>query len=241
VFVLDGENAQENPNPQAYSWSRVPNPSSPPHSNQGGGRRGGRGSGRGRGRGRGRGHHEKIKCYCIFHKENDDHSSNYCPDKKRFEAILEEERKEKDRARTINHSAPSWQNLSFGRNSFANPFQPPQFQPPSSTYPQPPPWKSQTFQAQNIERRPIEQHPIAPPPPPFKGPSAPPLPAKLEGQSDPLPSVGTILPISGGSTLEFETKRDGSTTSARCGTFVWREQSKKQDGLTSQSPSQRKM
>jgi hypothetical protein len=48
------------------------------------------------------------------------------------------------------------------------------------------------------------------------------------------------MPISGGSALEFET-RNGNTTSARCGTFVWREESKKQDGLTSQSPSQRKM
>jgi hypothetical protein len=34
------------------------------------------------------------------------------------------------------------------------------------------------------------------------------LPAKLEGQSDPLPSVGTIMPISGGSALEFETKKE---------------------------------
>jgi hypothetical protein len=131
----------------------------------------------------------RKKWYFIFHKENDDHNSNYCPDKKRFEAILEEERKEKERASTVNHSAPAWQNPSFGRNSFANPFQPPQFQSPPSTYSQPPPWQSQTFQAQNIERRPIEQHPIAPPPPPFKGPSAPPVPAKLEGQNDPLPSV----------------------------------------------------
>jgi hypothetical protein len=34
------------------------------------------------------------------------------------------------------------------------------------------------------------------------------LPAKLEGQSDPLPSVRTIMPISGGSVLEFETKKE---------------------------------
>jgi hypothetical protein len=61
VFGLDDENAQENPNPQADSQSMVPNPPSPPHSNQGGGRRGGRGGGRGRGRGRGRGHQEKRK------------------------------------------------------------------------------------------------------------------------------------------------------------------------------------
>jgi hypothetical protein len=53
---------------------------------------GGRGGCRGRGRGRGRGYHEKRKWYYIFHKENGDHNSNYCPDKKRFEAILEEER-----------------------------------------------------------------------------------------------------------------------------------------------------
>jgi hypothetical protein len=31
---------------------------------------------------------------------------------------------------------------------------------------------------------------------------------KLEGQNDPLPSVGTILPISGGSALEFYSKKD---------------------------------
>jgi hypothetical protein len=166
---------------------------------------GGRGGGRGRGRGRGRGHQEKTKWYYIFHKENNDHSSNYCPDNKRFEAILEEEKKERERASAINHSTPAWQNPNFGRNSFANPLQPPQFQPHVPTYTQPPPWQSQTFQAQNIERRPIEQHPIAPPPP-FKGPTAPPVPVKLEGQNDPLPSVGTILPISGGSTLEFESK-----------------------------------
>jgi hypothetical protein len=34
------------------------------------------------------------------------------------------------------------------------------------------------------------------------------LPTKLEGQNDPLPSVGTILPISGGSALEFESKKE---------------------------------
>jgi hypothetical protein len=43
VFGLDGENAQENPSPQADSQSLVPSPPSPPHSNQGGGRRGGKG------------------------------------------------------------------------------------------------------------------------------------------------------------------------------------------------------
>jgi hypothetical protein len=50
----------------------------------------------------------RRKWYCIFHKENNDHSSNYCPDKKTFEAILEEERKEKERASAVNHSAPAW-------------------------------------------------------------------------------------------------------------------------------------
>jgi hypothetical protein len=38
----------------------------------------------------------KRKWYCIFHKKNDDHSSNYCPDKKRFEAILEKKKREKE-------------------------------------------------------------------------------------------------------------------------------------------------
>jgi hypothetical protein len=33
------------------------------------------------------------------------------------------------------------------------------------------------------------------------------MPAKLEGQNDPLPFVGTILPIFGGSALEFESKK----------------------------------
>jgi hypothetical protein len=147
VFGLDGENAQENPNTQGDSQNQTPSLPSPPHSNKGGSCRGGRGGDRGRGRGRGRGHQEKRKWYCIFHKENDDHSSNYFPDKKRFEAILEEEKKEKERTSAINHSAPAWQNHDFRRNSFANPFQPPQFQPPIPTYTQPPPWQSQAFQA----------------------------------------------------------------------------------------------
>jgi hypothetical protein len=34
------------------------------------------------------------------------------------------------------------------------------------------------------------------------------MPAKLEGQNDFLPSVGTIMLISGGSALEFETKKE---------------------------------
>jgi hypothetical protein len=88
--------------------------------------------------------------------------------RKIFEAILEEERKEKERVGTVNHSAPAWQNPNFWRTSFANPFQPPQFQLPVPTNTPLPPWQSQTFQAQNIERRPIEKHPIAPPPPPSR-------------------------------------------------------------------------
>jgi hypothetical protein len=183
-------------------------PPIPPQHNQGGGRRGGTGGGRGRGRGRGRGHKEKRKWYCIFYKENDDHSSNYCPDKKRFEAILEEDKKEKERNNYVNHSAPAWQNPSIGRNPFVNPFQPPHFSPPIPNYTQPPPWQSQVFQAQNVEHRPIDQYLIAPPPPPYKGPTTAPLPTKLEGQSAPLPSVGTILPISGGFALEFDCKKD---------------------------------
>jgi hypothetical protein len=43
VFGLDGENAQENPNPQADSQSLVSSLPSPSHSGQGGGRIGGRG------------------------------------------------------------------------------------------------------------------------------------------------------------------------------------------------------
>jgi hypothetical protein len=95
--------------------------------NQGGRCRGGRGDRRGRGRCRGRGHQEKRKWYYIFHKENDNHSSNYCPDKKRFEATLEEEKKEKERNNFVNHSAPAWQNPNFGRNPFVSPFQPSHF------------------------------------------------------------------------------------------------------------------
>jgi hypothetical protein len=34
------------------------------------------------------------------------------------------------------------------------------------------------------------------------------VPAKLEGQNDPLPSIGTSLPISGSSPLEFDSKKD---------------------------------
>jgi hypothetical protein len=126
--------------------------------------------------------------------------------RKDLRLFLKKKGKDKERASTVNHSAPAWQNPSFGRNSFANPFQPPQFQPHVPTYTQIPPLQSQTFQTQNIESRPIEHQPITPPPPPFKGPTAPPIPSKLEGQNDPLPSVGSIMPISGGSVLEFEKK-----------------------------------
>jgi hypothetical protein len=90
VLSLEGEVAQETCNPQ----SDTPNqnsPPSPPQQYQGGGCRGGKGGDRGRGRG----YQEKRKWYCIFHKANDNHSSNYYPYKKRFEAILEEEKKEK--------------------------------------------------------------------------------------------------------------------------------------------------
>jgi hypothetical protein len=130
------------------------------------------------------------------------------PDKKRFEAILEEEKKEKEMNNSVNHCTLAWQNPNFGRNPFASHFQPPHFQPPIPTYTQSPPWQSQVFQAQNVEHMPIDQNPIGPPRPPYKGPTAPPVPAKLEGQNDPLPSVGTILPISGGSALEFDSKKD---------------------------------
>jgi hypothetical protein len=34
------------------------------------------------------------------------------------------------------------------------------------------------------------------------------MPAKLEGQNDPLPFIETIMPTSGGSTLEFRTKKE---------------------------------
>jgi hypothetical protein len=66
IFCLDGEIAQENPNPQSNTPNQNSSPPSPPHQNHGGGRRGGRG----KGRGRGRGHQEKRKWYCIFQKEN---------------------------------------------------------------------------------------------------------------------------------------------------------------------------
>jgi hypothetical protein len=36
IFGLDGENAQENPNPQGDSQNQTPSLPSPPHSNQGG-------------------------------------------------------------------------------------------------------------------------------------------------------------------------------------------------------------
>jgi hypothetical protein len=139
-----------------------------------------------------------------------------------FEAILNEEKKEKERNNFVNHSVPAWQNPNFGRKSFANPFQPPHFPPSIPSYTQPPPWQSQVFQVQNVERRPIDQHPIAPPSPPYKGPTTPPLPAKLEGQNDPLSSVGTILPISGAPLWSLVARRTGSITFVRSGTFVWR-------------------
>jgi hypothetical protein len=162
VFGLKGETVQENCNPQSDAPAKTKTNQVPLQQGQGGGRRGGRG----RGRGRGRGYQEKRKWYFIFHKENDDHNSNYSPNKERFEAILEEEKNEKEWKSSVNHSAPAWQNPNFGSNTFANPFHPPHFLPPIANYTQPSPWQSQVFQAQNVERRPIDQHPIAPPPPP---------------------------------------------------------------------------
>jgi hypothetical protein len=125
-----------------------------------------------------------------------------------FEAILEEEKKEKERNNFVNHSAPVWHYPNFRRNPFINPFQPPHFLPPMPNYTQPQPWQSQVFQAQNVECRPIDQHPINPPPPPYNGRTAPHLLAKLEGQNDPLPSVGIILPIASGSALKFDCNKD---------------------------------
>jgi hypothetical protein len=184
---------------------------------------------------------KERKWYCIFHKENDDHTSNYCLDKKRFEVILEEENKEKERNNFVNHSAPTWQNPNFGRNPFASPFQPPHFQPPIPTYTQPTPWQSQVFQAQNVERRPVDHHPITPPPPPYKGPTAPPAPAKLEGQNDPLPSVRTILPISSGSAPEFDSKKDRKHYFREVRNICVDGEWKERDGLIFQSLSQKKM
>jgi hypothetical protein len=40
---------------------------------------------------------ERSKIYCIFHGQNFDHGSTYCPNKKRMDAILEEEKKQKER------------------------------------------------------------------------------------------------------------------------------------------------
>jgi hypothetical protein len=71
---------------------------------------------------------------------------------------------------------------------------------------------------QNVERRPIDQHTIYPP---------------LPLTNDPLPSVGTILPISGGSTLEFECKRDRKNYFHEVRNII--EESKEPGGHTFQS------
>jgi hypothetical protein len=67
------------------------------------------------------------------------------------------------------------------------------------------------------------------------------VPAKLEGQSNPLPFVETIMPISGGSALEFETKKEQKHYFCEVRNICVEGRVEKQDGLTSQSPSQRKM
>jgi hypothetical protein len=55
-----------------------------------------------------------------------------------------------------------------------------------------------------------------------------------------LPSVGTIMPISGAPPWNSKPRRSGNTTFARCETSLWKEEWKKQDGLTSQLPSRRR-
>jgi hypothetical protein len=54
-----------------------------------------------------------------------------------------------------------------------------------------------------------------------------------------LPSVGTIMSISGGLRPGIRNQEGTrSTTFARCGTSVWKEELKKQGGPTFRSPSQ---
>jgi hypothetical protein len=55
-----------------------------------------------------------------------------------------------------------------------------------------------------------------------------------------LPSVGTIMPISGAPRWSSKPRKNGSITFARCETSVSRGGLRKQDGLISQSPSQKR-
>lgn len=156
------------------------------------------GGGRERGHGRGRNQQGEKRSGSAFSTRRTMTTTQITtPIKKGFEAILEEEKKQKERVVPINHTAPAWQNAPMAEAISPILYNNLHFPRPPQTFSQPPSWQSQTFQAQNVEQKPPEHFPPTPPPPPYKGPTAPPLPPKAEGQSNPLPSVGTILPIWG--------------------------------------------
>lgn len=198
IFRVEAENNQESFDPKDIP-QEPPNP--PPQSGErdfGPNHQDGRGGDRERGHGRGRNQQGEKRSGSAFSTRRTMTTTQITtPIKKGFEAILEEEKKQKERVVPINHTAPAWQNAPMAEAISPILYNNLHFPRPPQTFSQPPSWQSQTFQAQNVEQKPPEHFPPTPPPPPYKGPTAPPLPPKAEGQSNPLPSVGTILPIWG--------------------------------------------
>ena len=139
--------------------------------NQGRNHSGHKGRGRGRGRGKGRGpSNGPKKFFCHFHGSDSDHTTNFCPEKKRTLERMEEEKK----AKLVSHTAwsgpsappfPPTPNLynptyqptpAFTYNPYPNnwPPQPPVYPKP---LPLPPPPSQQ--QAQESYLRPLQSHP----------------------------------------------------------------------------------
>ena len=185
----------------------IPPPNKSPdgqHNNQGRNYSGHKGRGRGRGRGKGRGpSNGPKKFFCHFHGSDSDHTTNFYPEKKRTLERMEEEKK----AKLVSHTAwlrpsappfpptsnlynPTYQpSLAFTYNTYPNNW-PPQPQAYPKPLPLPPPPSQQQAQEE------------LPPPPSGPPPKQEPQSSQTS-QTSALPSFGMIMPISGGSTLEF--------------------------------------
>ena len=147
---------------------------------------------------------ETKKDFCHFHGTDSDHRTNQCPEKKKTLERMEAEKKAKLVEHTTWPQPPQIQYLPPPPPSFR-----PAYRPSTCNYnPYNPNWQHQPAQPQRPPTQPTtkaQNREELPPPPPG-------LPPKQETQTSSnqpstLPTFGTIMPISGGSTLDFENKR----------------------------------
>jgi hypothetical protein len=159
-------------------------------------------------RGRGRGpprlmNHNQRDPYFYWQYHRRGHSTEGCPKTKKNIARIQQEKA----MMSITSSMPNQLRSNFWQphfmNSQPNPVPMQQFQQPQ------PLWQpSQQFYPQSQAIQSIQQpHPIREilPPPPDS--SSRPEPSSRPQNSKALPSFGTIMPITGGSAMEFETKK----------------------------------